>query len=82
MKNTMSPAFVAAFGEIIDRPSFTTSNWKVNGLPEKRIVWILLSVNINISCRVLIAPTMNDPAVNVTPPAVFVEVGVQSNGFS
>ena len=45
-------------------------------------MWILLSVNINISCRVLIAPTMNDPAVNVTPPAVFVEVGVQSNGFS
>ena len=43
---------------------------------------MLLSVKINISCLVLTAPTINDPAGRVTPPAVFVAVGVQSKGFS
>ena len=63
-------------------PSFTKLTAKVKGGPIKFIEYSDVSVQIRISCLLLMPPTMNDPLDNRTDPALFVAVGKKSSSFS
>ena len=69
-------------GPIKPLPSFTRLTANVRGGPIKFMLYRLVSVQIRISWRDLIPPTMKDPVDNRTLPALFVAVGSKSSSFS